>query len=219
MERPSCPACGGPVSLKLGVCLPCGRPYSAETDAPPSGADSAAAAIEGPEIAIAPAWFDDPTPWRRYFARYLDLSIAGLIVFGALLLTAPPVLVAVNKFVLGAGMLLLWVPVEAALLAGFGTTPGKAMLRLRVRHRDGGSLTYAEALERSGRVWMAGLALGIPVANLVTMLLAYLRLTSHGSTWWDDELGMKVESGDIGLGRAAIAVVLLALLSCLAVLL
>lgn len=85
-------------------------------------------------------------PWRRFWARELDMMLYGLLVSrllrGFLLresLTALLTLVA---------MLLL----EPLLLYLLGTTPGKAIFGIRVTNTEEGRLSYTRGLERT---WMA----------------------------------------------------------------
>ncbi len=70
-------------------------------------------------------------------------------------------------------------------LAVFGTTPGKAILCIRVRNADGSKLTYFQALGRTFSVWLRGQGLNIPLVALITAITAYSRLKNDGSTSWD----------------------------------
>lgn len=64
------------------------------------------------------------------------------------------------------GSYFLMVPLEALLLSAFGTTPGKWLMGLRVHSRDGGLLTFSQAMERECAVLSQGQGLEISVWSL-----------------------------------------------------
>lgn len=116
-----------------------------------------------------------PYPWRRFFARALDLSLAGVLwtvlqyfifhqysffhwdlswpegVVGLLVETS------LSAWVAWFLLLLL----EPILLCTWGYTPGKWLLRLKVRQEDGQKLEYLDALNRTFRVFWQGCGFGI----------------------------------------------------------
>lgn len=95
-------------------------------------------------------------PWRRYFARMVDLELYALMV-GFLIrdFLLRNVLLTLFTF---AAMLLT----EPLLLYLFGTTPGKAIFGIRVTDGEEGRLAYARGLERTWMVLLEGMALNIP---------------------------------------------------------
>lgn len=140
-------------------------------------------------------------PWRRFFARAVDIWTGGILLF--LLLTfsvgyaAPSSAVGFAKAMetpLVAALLLylLWIPAEAIFLSFFGATPAKWLFGIRVAHPDGDLLSFSEALKRSVLVWVNGLGIGIPLVALFTQLFAYRRLTRTGTTLWDTSAGAVV---------------------------
>lgn len=147
-----------------------------------------------------------PRPWVRLVARIVDLAALGL----ALGLVAA----AVNpRWIEAAGnsFVLLTIPLEAVLLATWGTTPGKALLRVSVRDQGGSKLSFGTALRRSAAVWTFGLAANQSII-LVTGLMSWRRLGRRGATYWDQLDGHRVDHGDPAAWRflIAIAVVILA---------
>ncbi len=158
---------------------------------------------------------DTVPPWRRLFARLLDLFISFcLCVLLFLVLYAIPrympegvhwedlqnlrqllglllfVMMIVHAVLLqpvaaAIATFLLCVPMEALFLACFGTTPAKWLFGIRVVHPDGTLLSLSEAFRRSLRVFAQGLGFGIPFIAPFTSLFAYWRLTKTGTTWWD----------------------------------
>src|SRR5262245_27892280 len=73
---------------------------------------------EGPQI----------RPWVRYWARSLDMALINIIVGFPIYMALPDELNnrLVDQLVQFLA-LALWIPIEAALIAAFGCTPGKAL--------------------------------------------------------------------------------------------
>ena len=150
-------------------------------------------------------------PWRRFFARTVDLSSLGLLIlflfsflFGYLFPQNVDGLVKALGNPLTAGIILyiLWLPVEAAFLAVAGTTPGKWIFGISVLSNTGDKLSYSNALKRASLVWIGGDALGIPIVALFTRLIAYRALTKTGTTFWDSSVGSVVTHKSWGVIRA-----------------
>lgn len=154
------------------------------------------AAPSVPDEAVA-----SPHPWHRWLARILDVGCFGGLLGMVMGTVAPDALLGANDIALNLMLLALWVPVETLLISAYGTTPGKALLRIRVTNADGYSLSPGTALERSFQVWMRGMGFGIPLVSLVTMVMAYNRLEKQGSTTWDHALGVRVTQRHVGAGR------------------
>jgi hypothetical protein len=142
-----------------------------------------AAAPASVEIPI-PVSGDQVRPWIRYWARTLDTLLFALLLGFALGVVYPAAFeihdTIFNILILGASTF-----IEAAFLSVFSTTPGKALLRVRVCNRDGTRLSYGAALGRSFQVFLRGLGLGIPLAALITQIVGYQTLTRDGITSWD----------------------------------
>ena len=92
------------------------------------------------------------------------------------------------------------------MLAGWGTTPGKALLKIRLRNSDGSKLSYTDALSRSFDVFFKGVGIGIPIVQLITLIFAYNRLTKKGITSWDEGGNFKVSHQAIEAWRSIVAV-------------
>ena len=91
----------------------------------------------------------------------------------------------------------------------WGTTPGKALLNIRVRNEDRSKLSYGQGLARCFNVVVKGQGLGIPLIALVTHILAYNRLTSQGITSWDESGNHTVAHREISAWRVLIALLIL----------
>ena len=144
-------------------------------------------------------------PWRRLFARMVDMMIATLILYLLLFYpigeypfveylsgTEQAVRLLSNPYVIGVLIFVLWAPIEAAFLSGFGATLGKVTFGIRVLDSDGNQLSYGQALRRSFGVLMYGVGFGIPIINLITGCYSYRRLKMAGATKWDDECSLLV---------------------------
>lgn len=136
-------------------------------------------------------------PWVRYWARTFDFLLFAL-TFGMVGIFIYPELEQTNDTLLGIALLTGYNFVEPAMLAIFGSTPFKSLLRVRVRNRDGSRLGYFQALRRTFSVWIQGQGLGIPLIALITSITSYTRLTNHGITTWD-------QSGDFVVSHQNVA--------------
>lgn len=137
-------------------------------------------------------------PWQRWFARIVDIYLFAFVL--GIVLVFGGINVPGNDFLYGLVLLVCLIPVEALALSSWGTTPGKALMNIRVIRTDGRYLTVGEAMGRAINVWISGLALGIPIANLFTLVGSYNRLKNTGATSWD-EGRYRVDHGNIGVWR------------------
>ena len=144
-------------------------------------------------------------PLIRFLARFFDYSI----FFTLLHIVSGPISLP------GFGRIfpiefLAWVPIETLLLATWGTTPGKWLLRTEIKRRFSNRLSFRSAFRRSFSVYFRGLGMGIPVINVLCMLNAFYRLRIFQTTTWDKEEGTFVIHQSLVKWRyyLAIAVVL-----------
>ncbi|MCD8325855.1 MAG: MerR family transcriptional regulator [Lachnospiraceae bacterium] len=168
-----------------------------------------------------PAWMREDTvepvraPWRRYFARALDLSIYELCLNAVLMLGFRINPDSINPGVQNGNFTIsvVWVSVlalvvmlfaEPLLLSVFGTTPGKWMMGFRVTDNAGYRLSYRAAFLRTWRVLWRGKGFDIPIYGLVRLWKSY-RDCRDGETldWeYDTELTQK----DEGVWRVVVLV-------------
>lgn len=146
-----------------------------------------------------------PRPWIRFWARMIDYSlfifVIGFVV-GYFDLSLGPV----SSF---SGMIAIfaWSFVEAFLLATWGATPGKWLLKVTVRDEDHHKLSFSESMNRSFSVWWLGMGAGIPIVSLITMIVAAVKLNSKGATTWDQRSKLRVMHGKVGLIRGLIVLI------------
>ena len=146
-------------------------------------------------------WLINPvTPWRRYGARFLDISINGAI--GAFLLglawyaIAPMSADAFFSSLNPVADILVTVFISiiiSGILTGFsGSSIGKWIFGIRVTRPDGSPIGVINGIFRDLGVWVKGLAFGIPLINIITLYMSYSRLKNEGSTSWDHSEGYVV---------------------------
>ena len=112
-------------------------------------------------------------PWRRLFARGLDMMLYStvfelawlLITWDQSILNAPVFL----DWVLATLALAFTLAVEPLWLHFWGWTPGKWVFGLKVRDRDGNRLTLAQGWRRSREIFGGGYGWNFPIANLIVM--------------------------------------------------
>lgn len=152
-------------------------------------------------------------PWRRWFAREVDICTAGFALFLLLIFVFDATIsgqaagfskAIENPIIASIVLYLIWVPAEALLLWLFGTTPAKWLFGIRVEHPGGDHLSFAEALNRSVLIFVQAQGIGIPFVALFTQLFAYRRLTKTGTTLWDTSANAVVLHKKWGVFRALV---------------
>ncbi|WP_419904817.1 RDD family protein [Kiloniella sp.] len=148
-------------------------------------------------------WKDaSPHPWRRSFARFLDISIYLKFIYlpGINFLTSGMASAQVNQFSPLELMVILlityviYIPfailLNASLIGLAGNTIGRWCFGIKTLEKDLSSIQFKSALKREFFVWKNGLAFGIPIINLITQVYGYLDLTMRKRTSWDKNLEM-----------------------------
>ena len=219
-----CPQCGTETQPAAKFCHTCRQPLGAVS--PPVVAPQAPSPAEqvAPPATSPPAPSDAGThPWRRLFARTVDLLFLAIPLYAVLVFGLISILPANaekiigtlgNPIVTAVLAYLLWVPVEAALLTNFGTTPAKWVFGISVLKANGQKLKVAEALRRTAFVCSYGDGFGMPFVALFTRAFAYYKLKKTGTTKWDTIAGSVVQHSKWGAGRVigATAMVVVALI-------
>lgn len=125
-------------------------------------------------------------PWRRFFARTIDLSLfialMQFAIFVVIRLRPIPDEFILTLIQIGCGF--LYLPVEALMLHKWGTTPGKWAMGIRLEWIQGGKLPYLEAIYRAWWVYKYGMAFGIPLVQLGFNRFCYCKLTGRPYTRW-----------------------------------
>lgn len=155
----------------------------------------------------------EPHPWRRLFARAIDLTLAALPVTFVQYVLLHHNVSQISTWesilcdLLAWGVLLF---LEPLLLARFGTTVGKWCMGITVTRSDGTRLSYGDALSRTAFVWTEGAGLGLPLVGWVCEYRSYRRYMDGVELSWEydsvehfDERGTAKMVGLCALAQAA----------------
>ncbi len=170
-------------------------------------APPAAPAEQEPELPPYTAcWY----PWRRYFARAVDMVLYRLLFYGVVLgafhwywlLDTPQIvdmLIDLACFALTFALEPLW-------LHFWGWTPGKWLFGLKLRDENGEKLSLADARERAWSVAWRGYRWTIPIWELVNMWRCRREgldgLVSDWDLGWDRRYTVEERPGGARLGGA-----------------
>lgn len=189
-------------------------------------------APSGPHLAEPRDTLNLPGPWRRFFARQLDsllyslpwLAIRLFVLhsyehYDPLDLSLYPVSL-VLPYLLLESILLTAVPailtaavLEPAFLHLLGATPGKWIMGLEVRNRDGNFLTWEQAGARTMGVIFRGEGLYIPLIDLWRNWRSYRTCMDGQVLPWDEGLCYTQKSQKLNW-RAPLLAAALALCLC-----
>lgn len=155
---------------------------------------------------------------RRFIARGIDtltLGVVGAMIAWHYAMRSVEAGPELPEFLLSVPTpVALWllafavmVPLDALMVAVAGTTPGKALLGLRITASDGGRPNPAASLQRALGVYLRGLGLGIPFLAFFTLPIAGARRMNHGRTRWDEGAKLAVVATPLSGGRWQLALV------------
>lgn len=106
-------------------------------------------------------------PVRRFVARWLDwvilITLVEILLY--MILRIRPLADGFLGSLLSLGVRLAAIPIEAAFLHFWGTTPGKWVMGIRLEHYLGGRIPYSSVLERSFSVFWSGQGARIPILS------------------------------------------------------
>ncbi|QIG47232.1 RDD family protein [Nordella sp. HKS 07] len=187
--------------------------------------DFFAAPHEPPALVDARQWMDEtPHPWRRNFARCLDMSlwtgIIMLLIGIGLTFLDPQIIERITGALTQPGSIaarfflaFVLALIPNALLIGLtGGTLGKWLFGVRVLDETDRPIGVTRSFKREARVFCQGLGLGIPIVSLITLFIAYRKLKMSGATGWDQALHLKVVQRRNGLAQYLASAVGIALL-------
>ncbi|WP_312043850.1 RDD family protein [Anaerotignum sp.] len=135
-------------------------------------------------------------PWRRYFARGLDMSIYQMILDAILGFVCHVNLLNEGLLVKFVGTLvtvIMMLLIEPFLLNRFGTTFGKWVFGLRVEKTDGNLIPYREGLRRTWGVIGNGYGYMIPIYNLVCLFKSYKLCIEKEVQPWDEGISYTIK--------------------------
>lgn len=143
----------------------------------------------------------DEQAWQRYFARYIDLGVYGVLLWHVLFryfnldylevidswFTTGPFSLA-KAFLVGLAPIVVMLVVEPFLLTSIGTTFGKCIMRVRITHIDGRYLTYIESFKRTWIMLRYGMGFGIPFYDLYRNYKSYEILEDGKALPWEEKI-------------------------------
>jgi len=140
--------------------------------------------------AVAPALAG---PWTRYFARSIDLSIIATVLLTLIYWVLPtinPQLLLQIDLIDGRVLFFILLPaalvINAIIITLAGNSLGKAIFAIRAEPIAGSTrFGFGGNLAREFRVWLQGMALGIPVLNFFTMVPAFRAVLRGAPTSYD----------------------------------
>jgi uncharacterized RDD family membrane protein YckC len=164
--------------------------------APDSARPTGIRTCESPRAAASSSLADEtlrevPRPWRRYWARALDVTVSSFLVAVLVSALRPSLLAGLS---LAAGgrwtILLILLPfamvMDTLVYWALGNTPGKAIAGIKVLEDGGRSPVSAAAyLRRNFGVYLFGLGLGLPLVSLITQIWSYRRAAAGEVVAWD----------------------------------
>jgi uncharacterized RDD family membrane protein YckC len=173
------------------------------------------AAVRGTEPPVDLAFLNEPLagPWRRFFARQLDVVIIGLpvafVVSAAIAMYSLAFALWVQKpgsdWIFAIGVVPVMLCAETIVFGVLGTTPGKALLGVKVRTLRGETPGIAAYFARQIGVYFQGLGMGIPLVTLFTMGSQYGRVSRGESAGYDQGV-FRVTASPLGFFRITGAV-------------
>lgn len=171
-----------------------------------------------PEVVVPPPLPPPrPRPFARLWARWFDLLLYLVLVFGLMRVLQLDMAAAVVSPWFMLTYLLPWVLLEAIALHQSGTTPGKWLLGVRVELAgSGGLLPLGVSVRRSFRVFVLGMGMNMWLFPILCHGLSLWVLLKTGTTFWDRVSGSRVRVGEVPAGRiVAFVILFLALLVAL----
>ncbi|WML38323.1 RDD family protein [Neobacillus sp. OS1-2] len=143
-------------------------------------------------------------PFVRYLARLFDLSLFSLVLITFVSIFSPKFILETSGILIFMLSLILYVLVEASILAIFGNTLGKTILNARLRTINGEPLHFLTALKRSIFVTAAGMGFGVPIIHFICSYFSYFDLKRNGMSTWDQQIGTVVLYGKVSPIRIVI---------------
>ena len=149
-------------------------------------------------------------PWRRYFARELDLAIYGTVLALILQVCFKMNYLRISEdsgrnMLLALAGLLVMAGAETLMLHFWGTTPGKWLLGLKLLREDGTRFSLTEAARRTGMVtafsgiYFLLIASKVPlfgVAGMVPLAWAMWQAYHGNPLFWEPDNQVYLDGSD-----------------------
>lgn len=134
-------------------------------------------------------------PWIRYWARFIDNMIYGLIVmsFCYFVLYMYPITDVRINFIKVFGVVVVMFLAEPLLLAKFGTTIGKSIFGISVKLYEGSNLTYSQAIQRTINLFRYGLGYAVPIFAWICQYYSFVKCRNGEESLWDEGIAYTVQ--------------------------
>ncbi len=129
---------------------------------------------------------------KRVLAAAVDFAFTALVLLlGVRILGYDFEIVFANALVANLSWVALSAGVGSISTWRWSSTPGQALLGLKVQNKDGSKLSFQKSLLRGLLVFVEGSLLGLPFYGLIYIAwgVNLLKLFITGKTFWDDQLG------------------------------
>ncbi|WP_109369336.1 RDD family protein [Ochrobactrum soli] len=194
-------------------------------DSPESGSVNAPLidSVDNHTILSTTSTIEPPIPWLRYFARILDISILATILISAAIIISAyvsmPIFVKIystDARVLTLISLPFVMILNAIIITIFGNSIGKKIFGIHVVNlRSNKPFTLVENIARELRVWVKGMALGLPFISFFTLIPECNRVSKGKPASYDEGIASVRPYSDSSLRRLfgiAITISVLALI-------
>lgn len=126
-------------------------------------------------------------PFRRYFARVIDLSFYQLLVsFIMIVILRMNIHYELMDLFITILALISMVLIEPWFISKFKTTPGKFILGLYVTDYKGNALSYWEASTRTINLLVYGYGCMIPIVSTIAGIYCLVACSKEKSFIWED---------------------------------
>jgi hypothetical protein len=157
------------------------------------GPGRVAARTPDPQVSgdVADASWEPASPWRRYWARCLDISVSAFIVAVLIGALSPPLLArsslgAIRGWIMLLVLLPLSLIMDTVIYWALGNSPGKAIAGIKALEAGGRRRLSAPIhLRRNFGVYVLGLGLGLPLLSLIMLIWSYAGAAAARTSIWD----------------------------------
>lgn len=157
------------------------------------------------------ASWEPARPWRRYWARCLDISVSAFIVAVLIGALSPPLLArsslgAMRGWIILLVLLPLSLIMDTVIYWALGNSPGKAIAGIKALEAGGRRRLSAPIhLRRNFGVYVFGLGLGLPLLSLILLIWSYAGAAAARDSIWDRSCRSRVYALAGGARRTWIA--------------
>ena len=146
------------------------------------------------------------SPWLRLGARHVDLFIELLLsiiimtcsieiftrFFSTIFEDSSDIIYLLIVLSIIIITLLIMLILDIIIYMLLGNSLGKWLFGIRVVHLSGNCLNYKEYIKRNYNVFLEGLILLIPIANLLNLITQYRYIKKHCNSKYDEKLNYMV---------------------------